>query len=131
MNKQYDRTETSIPFTRKAVARAPCTCGELAQGFLDGEHVVISAPIDRYSVAAALKSPADSPGIGASGVGWEVAAPGFPKTDAVLARAQEAGYRGAPGFLSRTPSADARHRRLGWHDRHPDLSPDDAKPTDS
>jgi hypothetical protein len=92
MNKQYDRTETSIPFTRKAVARAPCTCGELAQGFLDGEHVVISAPIDRYSVAVALKPPADSPGIGASGVGWEVAAPGFPKTDAVLARAQEAGW---------------------------------------
>lgn len=32
-----------------AVAEASCTCGELVQGYLDGEPFLVSCPIDRYS----------------------------------------------------------------------------------
>lgn len=35
----------------RGTARAPASCGELAQGLLDGEHVQVTCPIDLYSTA--------------------------------------------------------------------------------
>ncbi len=35
----------------RATTRAPGTCGELAQGMLDGAHYLVTCPIDMYSTA--------------------------------------------------------------------------------
>ena len=56
----------------RASASAPGTCGELAQGMLDGVHFMITCPIDMYSVATVelswgeggLSAPPDSPKAG-------------------------------------------------------------------
>ena len=37
--------------TGAAMAKAPGSCGELAQGMLDGSHFLVSCPIDMYSTA--------------------------------------------------------------------------------
>ena len=37
--------------TSTAMARAPGSCGELAQGMLDGNYFLVSCPIDMYSTA--------------------------------------------------------------------------------
>ncbi len=34
----------------RAVARAPGTCGELLQGFLDGEYFLVTCPVNQWSV---------------------------------------------------------------------------------
>ena len=36
----------------RAVARVPGSCGELAQGFIDGNHFLVSCPIDMYATAS-------------------------------------------------------------------------------
>ena len=41
----------------KATARAPGSCGELAQGMLDGGYFLVSCPIDMYSTATVALSP--------------------------------------------------------------------------
>lgn len=43
--------------TRRASAYAPGTCGELAQGMLDGILCMVTCPIDMYSVATVELSP--------------------------------------------------------------------------
>ena len=40
-----------------ATARAPGSCGELAQGMLDGSYFLVSCPIDMYSTATVALSP--------------------------------------------------------------------------
>ena len=40
-----------------AMARAPGSCGELAQGMLDGNYFLVSCPIDMYSTATVEISP--------------------------------------------------------------------------
>lgn len=53
----------------KAAARAPGTCGELAQGMLDGDYFLVTCPIDMYADAqvdltqdgCGIDAPADSP----------------------------------------------------------------------
>ena len=40
-----------------AMARAPGSCGELAQGMLDGSYFLVSCPIDMYSTATVEISP--------------------------------------------------------------------------
>ena len=40
-----------------AIARAPGSCGELAQGMLDGNYFLVSCPIDMYSTATVEISP--------------------------------------------------------------------------
>lgn len=55
--------------TSTAAARAPGSCGELAQGMLDGGYFLVSCPIDMYSTATVALSlgsgrvdaPADAP----------------------------------------------------------------------
>ena len=36
---------------KRAVAQAPGSCGELAQGLIDGNHFLVSCPIDMYATA--------------------------------------------------------------------------------
>lgn len=60
---------------RCAVARAPGAWGELVQGTVDGQDVLITCPVDRYVWAEATPS---------NTVGW-VAPPGCPLTQAALA----------------------------------------------
>lgn len=43
--------------TCTAMARAPGSCGELAQGMLDGNYFLVSCPIDMYSTATVEISP--------------------------------------------------------------------------
>ena len=43
--------------TGAAMARAPGSCGELAQGMLDGGYFLVSCPIDMYSTATVEISP--------------------------------------------------------------------------
>ncbi len=43
--------------TSTAMARAPASCGELAQGRLDGNYFLVSCPIDMYSTATVEISP--------------------------------------------------------------------------
>ena len=50
--------------TFRASAAAPGTCGELAQGLLNGIHCMVTCPIDMYSLATVELSPRD---IGVSG----------------------------------------------------------------
>ena len=53
----------------RASAVAPGTCGELAQGMINGTHFLITCPIDMYSAATveishgdgAIRGPEDSP----------------------------------------------------------------------
>lgn len=53
----------------KAAARAPGSCGELAQGMLDGDYFLVTCPIDMYADAqveltqggGGIDAPADSP----------------------------------------------------------------------
>lgn len=53
----------------KAAARAPGTCGELAQGMLDGDYFLVTCPIDMYADAqveltqdgCGIDAPADAP----------------------------------------------------------------------
>ena len=53
----------------KATARAPGTCGELAQGMLDGDYFLVTCPIDMYADAqveltqdgCGIDAPADAP----------------------------------------------------------------------
>ena len=55
--------------TRRALASAPGTCGELAQGMLDGIVCMVTCPIDLYSAVTVelspghgeIHAPADSP----------------------------------------------------------------------
>ena len=43
--------------TGAAMARVPASCGELAQGMLDGNYFLVSCPIDMYSTATVEISP--------------------------------------------------------------------------
>lgn len=43
--------EGAPPHAGRATVRAPGTCGELAQGILDGEHFHITCPIDLYATS--------------------------------------------------------------------------------
>lgn len=52
----------------KAAARAPGSCGELAQGMLDGDYFLVTCPIDMYADAqveltqrGGIDAPADAP----------------------------------------------------------------------
>ena len=49
-------TQTTKAVAR-ATARAPGSCGELAQGMLDGGYFLVSCPIDMYSTATVALSP--------------------------------------------------------------------------
>ncbi len=49
------------PALARAFARAPGTCGELAQGMLDGALVMVTCPIDRFSKATVVHPPRDRP----------------------------------------------------------------------
>ena len=49
-------TQTTKAVAR-ATARAPGSCGELAQGMLDGGYFLVSCPIDLYSTATVALSP--------------------------------------------------------------------------
>ena len=61
----FDRPRTD----GRATARAPGTCGELAQGMMDGIVCMVTCPIDQYSTATVelrtgsreVTAPADSP----------------------------------------------------------------------
>ena len=68
--------------TSTAMARAPGSCGELAQGMLDGSYFLVSCPIDMYSTATVEISP---------GSGRVTAPPDAPKSrravELTLARA--------------------------------------------
>ncbi len=61
--------------TDTAMARAPGSCGELAQGMLDGSYFLVSCPIDMYSTATVEISP---------GSGRVTAPPGAPKSRRAL-----------------------------------------------
>ena len=43
----------------RATARAPGSCGELAQGMLDGDYFLVSCPIDMYATATVALSAGD------------------------------------------------------------------------
>ncbi len=78
-----------------AAARVPGTCGELAQGYLDGEHVIVTAPIDRYATAvavAAVGCPDRLPLDRQAPAGWQAPARRFPKMARALALAAQAGW---------------------------------------
>ena len=49
-------TQTTKAVAR-ATSRAPGSCGELAQGMLDGGYFLVSCPIDMYSTATVALSP--------------------------------------------------------------------------
>ncbi|MXY46579.1 MAG: GHMP kinase [Chloroflexi bacterium] len=46
-------------FTRTATMRAPGSCGELAQGMVDGDYFLVSCPIDMHSTATVTLTPGD------------------------------------------------------------------------
>jgi len=46
-----ERGSSSCPMSGEATVRVPGTCGELAQGLLNGEHFHITCPIDLYAMA--------------------------------------------------------------------------------
>ena len=48
-DRQMMSTSTSVT---RAVARVPGSCGELAQGLIDGNHFLVSCPIDMYATAS-------------------------------------------------------------------------------
>lgn len=45
--------------TRTATMRAPGSCGELAQGMVDGDYFLVSCPIDMHSTATVTLTPGD------------------------------------------------------------------------
>ncbi len=47
------------PILARAAARTPGTCGELAQGMLDGAMVMVTCPIDRFATATVEISPGE------------------------------------------------------------------------
>ena len=61
----------AVSITGTAIARAPGSCGELAQGMLDGNYFLVSCPIDMYSTATVEISP---------GSGHVTAPPDAPKS---------------------------------------------------
>ncbi|HHW09722.1 MAG TPA: hypothetical protein GXX29_07105 [Firmicutes bacterium] len=75
-----------------AAARVPGTCGELVQGYLDGEHMIITAPINRYSLAIAVP--------GAPTGKWRLSTPDAPKTRQALSAAESAGWVHGEGTVS-------------------------------
>ena len=53
------RMTQTANITRAATMRAPGSCGELAQGMVDGDYFLVSCPIDMHSTARVTLSPGD------------------------------------------------------------------------
>lgn len=53
------RMAQTANITRAATMRAPGSCGELAQGMVDGDYFLVSCPIDMHSTATVTLTPGD------------------------------------------------------------------------